>query len=154
MLNAGHSDLDDPDVVAEYFHRLYQDVDTDAKKVQERREALDYPEVAGRFKMIDDDTVSAIVTSEQAFEAGNAPGERQKILDAIAATRGGSKDVRQLLRQVQPWTVSLYQRRASENQRAGLLGEIMPGLYEWRGVYNLITGIGGVSEIDPDRLII
>ena len=104
--------------------------------------------------MIDDDTVSAIVTSEQAFEAANAPDERQKMLDAVAALRGGSKDARRLLRQVQPWTVSLYRRQASENQRAGLLFEIMPGLYEWRGDYDPVTGIGGVSGIDPDRLIV
>ena len=153
MLNAGRSDLDDPDVVAEYFRRLYQDVDTDAKRVQERREALDYPEVTKRFKMIDDDTVSAIVTHKQAFEAADAPDEWQQILDAVAALRGGSKDARRLLRQVQPWTVSLYRRQASENQRAGLLNEIMPGLYEWRGEYDPVTGIGGVNTIDPDMLI-
>ena len=157
MLNAGRSDLDDPDVVSEYFRRLYQSVaETSkiAKEVQERREALDYPEVARRFKMIDDDTVSAIVTHKQAFEAADAPDEWQQILDAVAALRGGSTDARRLLRQVQPWTVSLYRRQTSENQRAGLLNEIMPGLYEWRGDYDPVTGIGGVTGIDPDRLIV
>ena len=155
MLNAGRSDLDDLDVVAEYFRRLYQeDMATDAKQVQKHREALDYPEVARRFKMIDDDTVSAIVSSEAVFRAADAPEERQKILDAIAALRRGNKDARRLLRQVQPWAVSFYQRQASENQRAGLLDEIMPGLYEWRGTYNPVTGIGGVSVIDPDRLVV
>ena len=157
MFNADRSDLDDPDMVSEYFHRLYQSVaetSTIAKEVQERREALDYPEVARRFKMIDDDTVSAIVTHKQAFEAADAPDEWQQILDAVAALRGGSKDARRLLRQTQPWTVSLYRRQASESQRAGLLDEIMPGLYEWHGDYDPVTGIGGVSGIDPDRLIV
>ena len=153
MLNAGRNDLDDPDVVAEYFRRLYEDVDTDAKQVQERRQAFDYPEVAKRFKMIDDDTVSAVVTREEAFEAANNPEEWPQLINAIAALREGNKNTRQLLRQVQPWSVSLYRREALEKERTGLLDEIMPGLYEWRGTYNAVTGIGGTKTIDPDILI-
>ena len=153
MLNAGHNDLDDPDVAAQYFRRLYQDVATDACQVQEKRKALDYPEVARQFKMIDDDTVSAVVTGETAFRAADKLEEWPKILDAIAALRRGSKNTRHLLRQMQPWAVSLYRREALEKERAGLLDEIMPGLYEWRGAYNEITGIGGVKTIDPDTLI-
>ena len=154
MLKSGFSDLDDPDVVAEYFRRLYQDVDTDAKQVQGLRKDFDYPEVAKRFKMIDDDTVSAIVTSEEAFKAARKPEEWQQVFDAVAALRKGSNDARRLLRQVQPWTVSLYRGQANEKQRAGLLDEIMPGIYEWRGDYNRVTGIGGVTTIDPDALVV
>ena len=153
MLNSGRNDLDDPDVVAEYFRRLYQDVNTDIKKVQERREAFDYPEVGKRFKMIDDDTVSAVVTREEAFKAADKLEERPKVLNAVDSLRQGSKNARQLLRQVQPWAVSLYRREAFEKGRAGLLYEIMPGLYEWRGTYDTVTGIGGVKTIDPDALI-
>lgn len=153
MLSDGRNDLDDPDVVAEYFRRLYQDVDTDARQVQEGRKAFDYPEVAKRFKMIDDDTVSAVVTREEAFKAADQPEEWLKVLNAVAALRKGNKSARQLLRQVQPWSVSLYRREALEKERAGLLDEIMPGLYEWRGAYNVVTGIGGVTTIDPDALI-
>jgi len=153
MLNAGHYDLDDPDVVAEYFRRLCQDVDTDAKHVQEHRKALDYPEVAARFKMIDEDTVSAVVTSERAFSAANQLEERQKVLDTVTALRRGNKDARRLLRQIQPWAVSLHRRQALDYARTGQLDEIMPGFYEWRGDYNLVTGIGGIRTIDPDALV-
>ncbi len=154
MRSDGHSDLDDPDLVAEYFRRLYQDVDTDAQQVQEGRKAFDYPEVAKRFKMIDDDTVSAVVTREEAFKAANKPEEWPKVLKAVAVLREGNKNARQLLRQVQPWSVSLYRGEALEKERTGLLDEIMPGLYEWRGTYNAVTGIGGVKTIDPDQLIV
>lgn len=154
MLTDGRSDLDNPDVVAEYFRRLYQDVDTDAKRVQEGRKAFDYPEVAKRFKMIDDDTVSAVVTREEAFKAADKLEEWPKLLEAVAGLREGNKSARQLLRQVQPWSVSLYRREALEKERTGLLYEIMPGLYEWRGSYNVITGIGGVTAMDPDQLIV
>ena len=154
IINTGHQELDDPDVVAEYFRRLYQDVDTDTKQVQEARKAFDYPEVAKRFKMIDDDTVSAVVTREEAFKAADKLEEWTKVLDAVAGLREGNKSTRQLLRQVQPWSVSLYRREALEKERAGLLHEIMPGLYEWRGAYDAVTGIGGVKTIDPDQLIV
>ena len=153
MRNAGRNDLDDPHVVAEYFRRLYQVVDTDAEQVQQERKACDYPEVAKRFKMIDDDTVSAVVTGEEPFKAADQIEEWPKVLNSVAALREGSKNARHLLRQLQPWTVSLYRREAIEKERAGLLDEIMPGIYEWRGAYNAITGIGGVTTIDPDVLI-
>ena len=154
MLSDGSINLDDPAVVAEYFRRLYQDVDTDAKQVQQARKAFDYPEVAKRFKMIDDDTISAVVTSEEAFKAANKREEWPQVLNAVAELRDGSKNARHLLRQVQPWAVSLYQREALENERAGLLDEIMPGLYEWRGTYDAVNGIGDTKSMDPDHLIV
>lgn len=153
MRNAGRNDLDDPHVVAEYFRRLYQVVDTDTEQVQQERKACDYPEVAKRFKMIGDDTVSAIVTRKEPFKAAEQIEEWPKVLHSVAALREGSKNARHLLRQLQPWTVSLYRREALEKEHAGLLDEIMPGIYEWRGAYNAITGIGGVTTIDPDTLV-
>ena len=153
MQNAGQNDPDDPGVMAEYFRRLYQAVDTDAQRVQEWRGSLDYPEVNKRFKMIDDDTVCAVVTTEEAFKAANRLEEWPMAIDAVAALRNGNKNTRQLIRQVQPWTVALYRGEALTKERAGLLDEIMPGLYEWRGAYNATTGIGGVTTIDPDTLI-
>ena len=153
MRNAKRIDLYDPHVVAEYFRRLYQAVDTDAEQVQQQRKGFDYPEVAKRFKMIDDDTVSAVVTGKEPFRAADRIEERAQVLNAVAALREGSKNARHLLRQLQPWTVSLYRREALEKEHAGLLDEIMSGIYEWRGAYNATTGIGGITTIDPDALI-
>ena len=148
MLNAGRLDLDDPDVIAEYFQRLYQDVDTDAGQVQEARKSFDYPEVAARLRMIDDDTVGAVIT-----DYGEA-GERNTVRDSISRLRAGSPDGRRLLRIVQPWTVPLDRRQALNMQRAGLMTEIVPGLYEWLGFYDDTKGIGGVIAINPDNLVV
>ena len=148
MLNAGPVDMDDPQVMAQYFRRLYRDVDTDGRKVQASRSQFDYPEVARKFRMIDDDTVTAIVA------AYGPPEERKRVRDAVAALRSGTPDARRLIRAVQPWTVSLYRNQTAEKERAGLLAEITPGLYEWSGSYNDVTGIGGVTGVDPDRLVI
>ena len=38
--------------------------------------------------------------------------------------------------------------------RSGLLSEVMPGIYEWRGDYDEVTGIGGTTALDPDELIV
>ena len=148
MLNAGRLDLDDPDMVADYFRRLYQDVDTDAKQVQEARKLFDYPKVASKFQMIDDDTVGAVITGY-----GEA-GESDWVHDSISRLRAGSPDARQILRRIQPWTVPLYRSRVHGKQYNGLLVEIMPGLYEWLGSYDDTKGIGGVIAINPDYLVV
>lgn len=148
MLNAGPMDPDDPQVVAGYFRRLYQGVDTDAERVQASRSALDYPKVAERFKMIDDDTVGVIVT------AYGKDSDRQRVSKAIAELKAGTPDARRLLRSVQPWMVPMYRNQVAEKERSGLLAPITPGLHEWLGRYDKVTGIGGVTGIDPDLLVI
>ena len=57
MLNAGPLDLDNPETVTEFFRGVYQFADHDAKGIQEKRRSFDYPEVASRFRMIDDATL-------------------------------------------------------------------------------------------------
>ena len=148
MLNSGPMDPDDPQVVAGYFRRLYQGVDTDAEHVQAYRSALDYPEVAKRFRMIDDDTVTIVVTS-----FGSAD-EQREVSEAVTSLRNGTSDARRLIRAIQPWTVSMYRNQTSEKERAGLLWEIMSGLFEWTGEYHHVTGVGGATVPEPDRFIV
>ena len=68
MLNAGALDLDDPETVTEFFRGVYQFADHDAKGIQERRRSFDYPEVADRFKMIDDATLEEAVVPKYGTE--------------------------------------------------------------------------------------
>lgn len=148
MSRAGNLDLDAPETATAYFRRLFQDCDTDAKAVQPARNILDYPEVARRFRMIDDDTVGAVITSY------GPPADRQRVGDIIQSLRAGAPEARVLLRSLQPWMVQIFRSPAAALARAGLLAEIMPGLYEWRGDYHPITGIGGIRSIAPDQLIV
>jgi hypothetical protein len=39
-------------------------------------------------------------------------------------------------------------------ERDGLIAEVMPGIYEWLGSYDPVTGIGGITSMDPDRLVV
>ena len=148
MLNAGSLDLDDPETVSDFFGRLYQFVDSDVERIQPLRESFDYPKVAARFRMIEDETLDAVVTGCGASE------ERRWIVDSIERLRDGTAASRSIIRALQPWMVQIYRKQAIAMIRSGLLLEVVPGLYEWRGEYREITGIGGVATPDPDLLIV
>lgn len=148
MSRAGNLDLDDPETAAEYFRQLFRNSDTDAKAVQPAREMLDYPEVARRFRMIDDDTVGAVITNY------GPAADRQRVRELIHSLRAGSPEARSHLRSLQPWLVHIFRNQAAALARAGLLAEIMPGLYQWMGDYHPVTGIGGIHSLEPDQLIV
>ena len=141
-------DPDDPRTTEKYYRLLYQDTDPDAKKIQEKRESWDYPQVAENFRMIDDDTFTAIVPN---YGTGR---QRQEVTEIIQEIRNGGPNARRLARRVQPWSVAIYRNKAMEMERTGLIAPVMPGLYEWRGEYDRITGIGSAKAADPDLLVV
>ena len=148
MLNTGPLDLDDPDTITTYFRRLFSISDDDARQIQNVRKELDYPEVASRFRMIEDDTVDVIVPNY------GEPEERRMVEDTLDKLRNGTPEARFLLRRVRPWTLQVYRSQVASNERSGLMAQVMPGVYEWFGDYDSVTGIGGITGLDPDRLIV
>ena len=148
MLNAGPLDLDNPETVTEFFRGVYQFADHDARGIQGQRRSFDYPEVASRFRMIDDATLEAVVPKYGTGE------EREWVGRVLERLRNGTPAARSVIRSLQPWTVQIYLNQASGMLRSGLLSEVMPGLYEWRGDYDEVTGIGGITALDPDALIV
>jgi len=54
-------DLFEPAVYGRYFELLYGTRDLDAKRIQALREKLDFPEVAARFRLIEDDWSAPVV---------------------------------------------------------------------------------------------
>ena len=148
MLNAGPLDLDNPETVTEFFRGVYQFADHDARGIQGKRRSFDYPEVASRFRMIDDATLEAVVPKYGTGE------ERERVGRVLERLRNGTPTARSVIRSLQPWTVQIYVNQASGMLRSGLLSEVMPGLYEWRGDYDEVTGIGGITALDPDALIV
>ena len=139
MLSAGPPDLDDPETVAGYFRRILPIVDTDRERIQESQKALDYPEVARRFRMIDDSAMEVTVPRY------GTPEEQGMVQAALEQLRHGTPEARRLLRRVQGWTVQIYGNQAAAMERSGLIAEVMPGLYEWMGAYDPVKGIGGVT---------
>jgi CRISPR-associated endonuclease/helicase Cas3 len=148
MLNAGDLDMDDPVSIQRYFETLYPLEETDQKEIQKKRGELDYPEVARRFRMIDDDTVNVVIT-----EYGT-PTERRRVRSILDTLRAGAPPTRRILRQMQPYTVSLRRRQAVDYQRRGFLSpdEVAPGLYEWLGQYDDVRGLSA-SDMDADALV-
>jgi CRISPR-associated endonuclease/helicase Cas3 len=130
-------DFDDPSLVTRYFARLYGDLQggvdkaKDGDSVQQRRAAFDYREVAKDVKLVDEDTVSVLVTQYPGQEA-----EARAILDAAEAIGGMTRG---LWRRAQPLCVSLP-RTGAETGKLGV-DPVPGGLYVWEGDYDVKTGI-------------
>jgi CRISPR-associated endonuclease/helicase Cas3 len=137
------ADLHDPSTHQAYFRKLAGSVDQDAKEIQERRRALDYPEVAKRFRLIDDDGIPVVVP----YPSVGA------VAPLLAKAQRPDTNLRELLRRLQPHLVSLRERQAQSLQEKGVIREVIQGLWQWVGTYDPIVGIG--SELaDPERFVI
>jgi len=148
LLNTGSLDMNDLASIHNYFTRLYQLEETDRNEIQKKRRELDYPAVARRFRMIDDDTVNVVVTQYGKEE------ERELVRSILAKLRAGAPPTRCLLRRLQPYVVSLWRRQALEHQRRGFLSaeEVAPDLWEWLGQYDQVRGLSA-SDVGADQLV-
>ena len=145
-------DFDDADTVTEYFRHLFNTLqgEVDKKNVQERRGYLDYPEVARRVRLIEEDTVSVLV---------RAYDEAETAAILLAAERMGGM-TRDLWRRAQPLSVSIYERDLDALRLQGTVSDAHPGeLLVWEGAYDEKTGIpldrdpADIVYRDPMRLI-
>jgi CRISPR-associated endonuclease/helicase Cas3 len=118
-----------------YYRRLFPLLDPDAEAIQERRAAFDYPEVARRYRLIEDDTEAVVVTSYPDDAVG--AGVREVLEDA----RLGRANPRRTLRRLQPYIVSVRRRDAERLRARGLIEAIAPGLGEWHGEYDPVRGL-------------
>jgi CRISPR-associated endonuclease/helicase Cas3 len=143
----GHTgrDVHDPEVAWEYFARLFKTVDTDREQIQDQRAILNYSETARRFRMIEEDTESLVVTS---YGSGD---ERRRVRDLLDRLRRGGPDGRDTLRQLQPYVVAVRKEQAALYRRQGLIAELMPGLGEWLGGYDDVRGL---AVIEPEQFVL
>ena len=146
LLGRGTLDPDDPATARTYFERLFARLDTDAKQIQPLRAALDYPEVAQRFRMIDDDTQSIAVLYGTA-------DEQLVVRRALDWLRTGTPRVRMLLRQLQPYLVSVRRREVQRFTSQGWISPVIEGLGEWAGAYDPVRGLMAVDP-DPDAWVV
>ncbi|MES0855069.1 CRISPR-associated helicase Cas3' [Geobacillus sp. G4] len=131
------NDLHNPNIFREYFRRLFASVDVDSKNIQKDREMLDYPLVAEKYRLIDQDTVSVIVPYEEASEY---------------LRMWESSPSRYSFRRLQPYMVQLYRFEAEKKEKDGWLREVADNVYEWLGDYDERIGIK--EEVyDPFSLI-
>jgi len=128
--------LHDPAIYREYFRRLFDEVDPDKKHIQSWRKDLNYPEVARRYRLIEDNTIPVVVPY----------GNGMKRLDEWRESPS-----RQAWQRLQPYLVGVYQYEATHLEQEGWLDPITDGVYLWRGKYDEKRGIRALY--DPADLI-
>jgi CRISPR-associated endonuclease/helicase Cas3 len=146
LLRGGAIDPNDPATARNYLRLLYETANTDSEGIQALRRGFEYPKVAERFRMIGDETESVIITG---YGTSDQRGRARNLLEQL---RKGAPNARSLLRGLQPFMVSVYRGQTSALSANGVIEEVMPGLWEWRGIYHPVTGIGGITTLDPDSL--
>jgi len=142
LLRQTDLDWDDPGLFDAYFRQLYRVTQTDAENIQAFRAALNYPEVAQKFRLIKDDTTAVVVRYD----------DRVRSLLQRIRRRGLYASDHQAL---QPYLVNL--RSQDFNASADVRTEIAPGVWVWDGNYDPVLGIGiGDRAIayDPSDLIL
>lgn len=124
------SDLHDPKLFNEYFTELYRDLtETDAKGIQCLRSAFNYPEVAQRYRLIEDNTFPVLVRKRSQDMAA---------INQILSQHTGFV----ALRKLQPYTVSVYTSRKEKLMPyIREMTELEVELWEWTGSYHEQMGI-------------
>lgn len=119
-------DLHDPGLYQAYFRDYYGYPNRDTKQIEAARKRFDYPLVAEKFRMIEDETAPVLVHYP--------PHEDfiQKHLDILAHR----SSLRETLRALQPYTVNLFTYELKKAQDMGLVREVLSGVWEWRGTYD------------------
>lgn len=143
-LLAKQCDLHEPETYRKYFQLLFQAADLDTKGIQPSRTSLDYPTVANKFRMIDDDSAPAVVSW---------PESRDEIHRLLGLIKSGGETPRWAFRGLQPYLVSIRSRLIPSYQQRGLLQEVAPGLWEWLGGYDQVRGLVE-SGRDPESLVL
>lgn len=141
-------DLHSPGIYESYFRQLYQAVNTDKHSINELRQRLDFPEVASRFKLIEDATVPLVVRYPR---DGSPVDDLLPLLLAPGALLGGQ--ARLILRRLQPYLVNVRRGLLIRYQQSGLVRELPLGLWEWLGDYHPVRGLHA-DALDPEPLVI
>lgn len=132
---------DDLPVLGAYFERMAERIPADEKGIQHARRRLDFPLVAEKFRMIDEDTCDIIVS----WPVEASPEIERLVRQLQTRERPG----RVVLRQLQPHTVSLYRREYTQLLGRGLIEEVLPNVGRWHGTYDPVRGIVGA---DPELI--
>lgn len=143
----GDPQLHDPATFTAYFRSFYGSLDLDREKVEESRKSLDYPKVAEKYRLIDDDAASVVVRYR------GATGDDERVDRLLEELRRYPQRSRGLLRRLQPYIVGVRQRLLDRYVRDGLAVEVLPGLWEWHGKYDGVRGLGD-GAVDVVGLVV
>src|SRR5207248_5219497 len=96
ILEEEEPNFHDPRACEDYFLRLYRNIETDSKKIQILRKAMDYPRVADVFRLIQEDAVAVLVCYQP----------KKALFEEIEAAASAGKMTRELWRKAQPLLVN------------------------------------------------
>jgi CRISPR-associated endonuclease/helicase Cas3 len=133
--------LHDPALYEEYFSLLYGLSNLDSSDVLGKRDRLAFQDTAAAYHLIDSDTTPVAV------------GYGKEGENLIEQARNAERLDRQTWRGLQRYSVNLYPRQFESAREAGLIAEIRPELYAWRGKYDDQTGLQ-LEGYDPDDCIV
>jgi CRISPR-associated endonuclease/helicase Cas3 len=129
LLNKGDADLHDPGLYQEYFREYYDNPYLDHYDIQETRKRFDYPCVAEKFRMIEDNSTPVIVDYSPPWSENKHPVKA--LLENIA-----SSSRREYFRALQPYTVNLLSHEFQKAKQKELVREVVEGVWEWHGKYD------------------
>ena len=145
MQNLPDFDLDNPATVRRYFELLSDlAVVPDEKGIQRLRKTLDFPSVADKFRMIPDDSYDVVV---------NYPASSAREIEAtLEQLRSRVRPARDIMRELQPYTVSVHKGEAERLRARGFIDDIpgLPNVGRWHGEYHHVRGI---TEADPEHIV-
>ncbi len=134
LLNKGVA-VTSPEGIENFYDQLVVAFKTqlDAKGVSDSRKHLSFKEVAEKYKLIADETVSVIVRY----------GDTETLDTLLALVDSGTKIFREVARKLQPWLVSLRQKDFDDALAAGLIQEhrVAVGMHVWVGEYDDTLGL-------------
>lgn len=154
LLRDPYLDLSDPQVVTRYLAQLMTYVNLDRDNVQKDREYMRYATVAGKVRLIKEDTVPVLVPyhKEVSADAELSPEEFYGLVEKIRAIKKRGRWIGQKIWQlVNPLTVALYRHQISGKLVSPLLEDT---LYVWEGQYCPVRGIGAGSILDPADIVV
>jgi CRISPR-associated endonuclease/helicase Cas3 len=155
------NDLHEPDIARDYFRMVYDAVahtkeGKTGREVQVARAILDFPTVAEKYKLIDDNTVSIIVPYE--YQVKNPKTGKEKTLSSEQALQKWlHAPYRDNWQALQGFIVNVYQHDLKQYEHdieeVFLKGVPVNGLYRWKSFegYDPIKGLIGFI-FDPADL--
>ncbi|MGQ9731496.1 MAG: CRISPR-associated helicase Cas3' [Candidatus Zipacnadales bacterium] len=129
LLRDGEPDIHQPEIFLAYFGQLYGGGCLDQKNIQESRRQLAFETVARGFHLIEQATRPVLVFYDE--QAKQLIGQLEKCY----------RPDRQLMRQLQVYTLNLYESVIYEALKSCDAVELLPGIYTWEGRYDPIFGI-------------
>lgn len=132
LMREGKTDLHEPQLYQEYFRQYYSYPNRDPHDIEGTRKRFDYPLVAEKFRMIEDNSTPVIVKYPDTSEVD----DEHPITKHLNTLRESANLHRSQLRVLQPYTVNLLSHEFKKAQQQGLVLEVIPGVWEWLGEYD------------------